>query len=105
MKTYNDKTGVEIESPDLSAGYTYPGQRYVGTERVILKGTVELYPPDGLGYDKPVYEDCLYYHTYTEDELAAQHPPDEPQPSDMEKRLTALEDELQAAKILLGGVE
>lgn len=102
MKTYHEKTGVEIESPDLEKGYTYPGQRYVGTERVILKGTVALYPPGGLSYDKPVYEDCLYYHAYTEDELAAMHPPDEPQPSDMEKRLTAVEDELQATKILLG---
>lgn len=102
MKTYNEKTGELIENPDLEAGYTYPGQRYVGTERVILRGTVELYPPDGLGYDKSVYEDCLYYHTYTEDELAAQHPPDEPNPSDVEKRLTAVEDELQATKILLG---
>ena len=82
MKTYHEKTGELIESPDLEKGYTYPGQKYLGTERVKLRGTVELYPPDGLGYDKPVYEDCLYYHTYTEDELAAQHTPDEPQPSD-----------------------
>lgn len=102
MKTYDEKNWDEVLNPDLSAGYTYPGQRYVGTERVTLRGTVERYPPDGLGYDKPVYEDCLYYHTYTEDELAAQHPPDEPQPSDMEERLTAVEDELLATKILLG---
>lgn len=101
-KTYNEKTGELIENPDLEKGYTYPGQRYVGTERVILGGTVERYPPDGLGYDKPVYEDCLWYHEYTEDELAAMHPPDEPQPSDMEERLTAVEDELLATKILLG---
>lgn len=82
MKTYHEKTGKLIENPDLSAGYTYPGQRYVGTERVILGGTLARYPPDGLAYDKPVYEDCLYYHTYTEDELVARQPPDEPQPSD-----------------------
>lgn len=68
MKTYNEKTGLEIENPDLEAGYTYPGQRYVGTERVILKGTVELYPPGGLGYDKAVYEDCNLYHEYTEED-------------------------------------
>ena len=78
MNIYDEKTGEVIETPDLEKGYTYPGQRYVGTERVILRGTVERYPPDGLGYDKPVYEDCLYYPTYTEDELAAQHPPDDP---------------------------
>lgn len=102
MKTYHESTSELIENPNLEEGYTYPGQRYVGTERIVLEGTVELYPPDGLGYDKPVYEDCLWYHEYTEDELAAQHPPDDPKPSDMEKRLTAVEDELQAAKILLG---
>lgn len=94
MKTYHEKTGELIESPDLSAGYTYPGQRYVGTERVILKGTVELYPPDGLGYDKPVYEDCLFFHPW--------EPGTEPKPPDVEARLTAVEDELQATKILLG---
>ena len=64
MKTYHEKTGELIESPDLEKGYTYPGQRYVGTERVILGGTVELYPPGGLGYNKPVYEDCLFLHPW-----------------------------------------
>lgn len=48
MKTYHEKTGELIENPDLEAGYTYPGQRYVGTERVVLGGTVDLYPPGGL---------------------------------------------------------
>lgn len=64
MKTYHEKTGELIESPDLSAGYTYPGQRYVGTERVTLRGTVALYPPGGLWYEKPVYEDCLFFHPW-----------------------------------------
>ena len=71
MKTYDEKTGLEIENPDLEKGCTYPGQRYVGTERVILRGTVELYPPDGLGYDKSVYEDCLWYHEYTDEDKKA----------------------------------
>ena len=102
MKIYDEITHEQLESPDLEKGYTYPGQKYLGTERVTLKGTVERYPPGGLEYDKPVYEDCLWYHEYTEDKLAAQHPPDDPQPSDMEERLKAVEDELQAAKILLG---
>lgn len=93
MKIYDEITGAELTAPDERKGYAYPGQRYVGTERVTLKGTVERYPPDGLGYDKPVYEDCLYYHTYTEDELEAMHPPDEPQPSDG----VATWDELAAA--------
>ena len=98
MKTYHEKTGELIESPDLEAGYTYPGQRYIGTERVVLGGTIELYPPGGLEYDKPVYEDCLFFHPWEPGEK----PGTDPQPSDVESRLTALEDELQAAKILLG---
>lgn len=78
MKTYDEKTGELIENPNLEEGFTYPGQRYVGTERIVLGGTVELYPPGGLGYDKPVYEDCLWYHEYTKDELAAMQSPEEP---------------------------
>lgn len=68
MKTYNEKTGELIENPDLSAGYTYPGQRYIGTKRVTLERTVELYPPGGLQHEVPVYEDCLYYRPYTEED-------------------------------------
>ena len=78
MKIYDEITHEPIETPDLSAGYTYPGQRYVGTERMILKGTVELYPPDGLGYDKPVYEDCLFFHPWEPGEK----PGTEPDPPD-----------------------
>lgn len=80
MKIYDETTGELIESPDLEKGRTYPGQRYIGTDRVVLEGTVALYPPDGLGYDMRMYEDCLYYHEYTEEELDAMHPPDEPMP-------------------------
>lgn len=98
MKTYNEKTGELIENPDLEKGYTYPGKKYLGTERVILGGTVELYPPDGLEYDKPVYEDCLFFHPWEPGEK----PGTEPKLPDVEARLTAVEDELQATKILLG---
>lgn len=76
MKTYDEITHEPIETPNLEKGYTYPVQRYVGTERVTLEGTVARYPPDGLAHDAPVYEACLYYHTYTEGELAAMNPPD-----------------------------
>lgn len=93
MKTYDEKTWTEISNPDLAAGYTYPSRRKIGTERRTHAGTIELYPPDGLSYDKPVYEDCLLYHEYTEDELAAMHPPDDPKPSDG----VATWDELAAA--------
>lgn len=68
MNTYHEQTGELIESPDLEAGYTYPGQRYIGTERVTLERTVELYPPNGLQHEVPVYEDCLYYRPYTEED-------------------------------------
>lgn len=71
MKTYHEKTGELIESPDLDAGYVYPSQRYIGTKRVTLERTVELYPPGGLQHAVPVYEDCQLYHTYTAAELAA----------------------------------
>ena len=98
MKTYDEKTFELIENPDLSAGCTYPGKRYVGTERVILRGTVALYPPSGLGYDKPVYEDCLFFHPWEPGEK----PGTDPQPSDVETRLANLEDQLTATKILLG---
>lgn len=93
MKTYNEKTGELIENPDLEAGYTYPGQRYVGTERVILKGTVALYPPGGLEYDKPVYEDCLVFHPWEPGE----NPEENPQRPDPAPGTAATWDELAAA--------
>lgn len=71
MKTYHEKTGELIESPDLDAGYVYPGQRYIGTKRVTLERTAELYPPNGLQYEVPVYEDCQLYHAYTEEDKQA----------------------------------
>lgn len=101
MKTYHEQTGELIENPDLEAGYTYPGQRYIGTERIVLEGTVTERRPEGLWQLVDVYEDCQYYHEYTEDELAAMQPPEELS-GDTEARLAALEDELAAAKILLG---
>ena len=78
MTTYDEITHELIETPDLSAGYTYEGQRQTGTELQVLPGTVTAAHPEGLRHEVPVYEDCLYYHAYTEDELAAQHPPDDP---------------------------
>lgn len=100
MKIYDEETLEELYSPDLSAGYTYPSRRKIGTERRTHAGTIELYPPNGLQYDVPVYEECLLYHTYTEDELAAMQNPEVP--TDVDARVTALEEELAVAKILLG---
>lgn len=101
MKTYDEKTWEEIKEPDLSKGYVYRSRRQTGTKRMTLEGTEKLYPSNGLQYDAPVYEDCQLYHAYTKDELAAMQPPEEPS-GDTEARLAALEDELAAAKILLG---
>lgn len=61
MKTYHAITGEEISAPDLSTGYTYPGKRYIGTQKVLMEGSVESYPPDGLRHEEPVYEDCLFW--------------------------------------------
>lgn len=101
MNTYNEKTGELIENPDLEAGYVYPGRRKVGAEERVLERTVTERRPEGLRQLVDVYEDCQYYHEYTEDELAAMQPPEEPS-GDTEARPAALEDELEAAKILLG---
>lgn len=72
MKTYDEKTWAEIQKPDLSAGYTYPAKRQTGTERRTHAGTETLYPPYGLQYDVPVYEECLLFHTYTEEDKLAE---------------------------------
>lgn len=100
MKTYDEKTLEEIQNPDLEKGYIYQVRRQIGTERRTHKGTEALYPPNGLQYDVLVYEDCQLYHAYTEEELAAQK--ESIQPSNLDTRVAALEEELRAAKILLG---
>lgn len=73
MKTYNEKTLEEIESPDLSKGMTYPGKIKTGVEYVVMSGSQEKYPPNGLRKEKAVYEECQFYHAWTEEELAAQN--------------------------------
>lgn len=101
MKIYDEITKTEVTNPDLEAGYVYPVRRKVGTEERVLERTVTERRPEGLRHLVDVYEDCQYYHEYTEDELAAMQQPEE-QRGDTEARLAALEDELAAAKILLG---
>lgn len=71
MKNYDEKSWDEILNPGLESGYVYPGQRYVGTKRVTLERTAELYPPGGLQHEVPVYEDCQLYHAYTEEDKKA----------------------------------
>lgn len=72
MKVYDEITGAELTAPDENKGYTYPGQRQVGTRREILPGTAALYPPDGLQHEVPVYEACLFYHALTAEEQTAE---------------------------------
>ena len=78
MKIYDEITKEEITSEiDTSKGYTYNGKvvsDHVDEKSVIMEGSVSELWPDGMteiipGYD--VYEDCLYYHAYTEKELKA----------------------------------
>ena len=78
MKIYDEITKEEITSEiDSSKGYTYNGKivsGHVDEKSVIMEGSVSELWPDGMteiipGYD--VYEDCLYYHAYTEKELKA----------------------------------
>lgn len=61
MKTYIAGTSTEIQTPDLSKGYTYPGRIKTGTRDVVMEGSVEIYPPNGLRRREDVYEDCLFY--------------------------------------------
>lgn len=78
MKTYDEITKEAITSEiDSSKGYTYSGKivsGHVDDTRVIMKGSVNEFWPNGMekivpGYD--IYEECLYYHAYTEEELKA----------------------------------
>lgn len=103
MKIYDETTREEILVPDLALGYVYDG--YIVTGRTeeryeVMEGTITEDRPEGLRRLIPaqdITEPCQWYHTYTEEELEQQKPS-----GDMEKRIAALEEELAAAKILLG---
>ena len=71
MKTYDENTMVEITTPNLTMGYTYPSWRQIGNKRMTHIGTETLYPPNGLQYEVPMYEDCQLYHAYTEEDKQA----------------------------------
>ncbi|EFB76079.1 hypothetical protein [Subdoligranulum variabile] len=72
MKTYIAGTTQEIQNPDISKGYTYPGRIKVGTRDVVMEGSVKTYPPNGLRHREDVYEDCLFYVEGTPPETAQQ---------------------------------
>lgn len=77
MKIYDERTRLEVTDPDLEAGYVYDGVIVTGrTEEhyEIMEGTVTEARPDGLRRLVPardITEPCQWYHTYTEEELAA----------------------------------
>lgn len=103
MKIYDEITREELTAPDMKAGYVYDGVIVTGhtEERIeVMEGTVTDDRPDGLRHLVPaqdITEPCQWYHTYTEEELAGQE-----EAGTLEERLTALEEQLAAAKILLG---
>lgn len=103
MKIYDEYTKEELTSPDLAAGYLYSGVIVTGRieeHTEVMEGTVTEDRPNGLRRLVPaqdITEPCQWYHPYTEEELAQQR-----QNASVEERLTALEEELSAAKILLG---
>lgn len=82
MKIYDELTQEEIFSPDLEAGFLYDGVIVTGRAEEhyeIMAGTVTEDRPAGLRRLVPaqdITEPCQWYHTYTEDELAAMQPPD-----------------------------
>ena len=78
MKTYDEITKEVITFEiNSSKGYTYNGKivsGHVDEKSVIMEGSVSEFWPNGMekivpGYD--IYEECLYYHAYTEEELKA----------------------------------
>lgn len=74
MYIYDELTLEQIFDPDLKKGYLYDGQIKTGTEpekRVVMEGTITERNPEGLEKiipAKDIYEDCQYYHKYTDEE-------------------------------------
>lgn len=102
MKTYIEGTAQEIQNPDMSKGYTYPGRIKVGTRDVVMEGSVTSYPPNGLRHREDVYENCLFYVEGT--------PPEATQPEQqtgLDTRVAELEtgqaDLKEALDLLLSG--
>lgn len=81
MKIYDEITNEELTAPDLAAGYLYTARRvaeHVPESREVMQGTVTEDDPQGLMHiisAHDVYEDCQYYHAYTEEELAEREKP------------------------------
>lgn len=81
MKIYDELTNEELISPNLNVGYLYTSRRIVGhvdDSYEIMEGTITEKCPDGLRRLIPahnIYEDCQFYHTYTDAEIAERNKP------------------------------
>ena len=81
MKIYDEVTGIELASPDLSAGYLYAGKhvsKHVPESREVMEGTITEDNPKGLEHiiaAHDIYENCQVYHTYTAAEIAERNKP------------------------------
>lgn len=105
MKIYDEITKKEImDEIDSDKGYTYEGKivsGHVDETKVIMEGSVSEFWPNGMekivpGYD--TYEDCLYYHTYTKEELQAIQDEKDRLAKEEADRLAAQEAEEKARK-------
>ncbi len=105
MKIYDEITKEEIISEiDSSKGYTYDGKiksGHVDETKRIMEGSVNEFWPNGMeeivpGYD--TYDDCLYYHAYTEEELQAIQDEKDRLAQEEADRLAAQEAEEKARK-------
>ena len=105
MKTYDEITKKEINGEiDSLKGYTYNGRivsGHVNAKKVIMEGSVSEFWPNGMeqiipGYDE--YEECLLYHTYTEEELKAIQDEKDRKEKEEQERLAAQEAEEKARK-------
>lgn len=88
MNIYDELTKVLLDenfvNEEIRAGrgMTYSGQIKMGSypaipeKRILIPGTVTKENPTGSCRivpevpERPIYEDCLYYHAYTPEELA-----------------------------------
>lgn len=75
MKTYDEKTKKEILNPDLTLGCLYEGTIVTGKTKpkiVVMNGSVTSDNLAGLREYIPaedIVESCMYYRTYTEEDL------------------------------------
>ena len=81
MKVYDEISGLELSSPDLTAGCLYTTRRvieHVPESREVMEGTITEDDPKGLEHiieAHDIYENCQFYHAYTDAEIAERNKP------------------------------